>query len=173
MEAIKERPRAKRRKGLRVEIPAQQCLSSHRDLELEWSSLEPSLMPELMSLGRKQVAAALVSKIIAKPVLVKAPTSTPNKSKGAFRLSRRVLEEYMHHVKRVRLAQQKDRHSYAIRLTTEALQQIRQQSRVHRRALNKQTQELLNLRSLSLIALGECGEAWRCIALMSRLWAKG
>ncbi len=72
----------------------------------------------------------------------------------------------------VRIAQQKGRHQLAIRLTSRALRRQRKLPRQVRKALMPQIIELLNLRSLSLIAVGECGEAWRCISLMSRLWPR-
>lgn len=125
----------------RLAKPLSECFHSELEAERVW---------------REQDAEALLDSgfIKAEPV----------------RPSSKVMAEFMVHVHRVRRAQHRGDHQKAIRLTARALRAIRAQPRYRRSALNRQTQELLNLRSISLIAVGECGEAWRCISLMAKLW---
>lgn len=82
------------------------------------------------------------------------------------------VSSYSGQLQCVRSAQAKGQHRLAIRLTSRALRRQRKLPRPVRKALLPHILELLNLRSLSLIAVGECGEAWRCISLMSKLWQR-
>lgn len=72
----------------------------------------------------------------------------------------------------IRSAQAQGQHRLAIRLTSRGLRRQRKLPRQVRKAVIPHILEMLNLRSLSLIAVGECGEAWRCIRLMSKLWPR-
>lgn len=89
-----------------------------------------------------------------------------------IRPSKAVLDAYTKHVQNIRAAQGKGKHASAIEMTTRALRLIRSQPKMQRKAMLQQVQELLNLRCLSMIAVGEAGEAWRCVSLMAKLWPR-
>lgn len=142
MDVVETRPKQQRDTSERLAKPLQACFKSEEDAEREWQEQDTE---SLLAIG------------MIKPEIPMRPSS-------------KVMEEYDFQVRRVRRAQSRGKHSHAIRLTTRALRLIREQPKYRRSSLKRQTQELLNLRSVSLIAVGECGEAWRCITLMSKLW---
>jgi len=75
-------------------------------------------------------------------------------------------------IKAIRSAQLDLDHAEAIKHSAFALQEVRQIPSEQRSAYQLHILELLNLRSISLIAVGEIGSAWRCIRLMAKLWTK-
>jgi len=142
MDVVEERSKQRRPAAERLAKPLRACFKSEQEAQQEWEEQDTE---SLMAVGLINVES--------------------------LRPSSKVMEEFAEQVRRVRGAQKRGDHLLAIKLTTRALRLIREQPRYRRGALNRQTQELLNLRSVSLIALGECGEAWRCITLMSKLWS--
>ena len=142
MDVVEAQPTQAQKVAERLAKPLQACFQSEQEAEREWYGQGEE---DLLALG-----------------LIKSPVQ--------LRPSSKVIEEYNFQVRRVRRAQVRGDHARAIRLTTRALRLIREQPKYRRASLKRQIQELLNLRSVSLIAVGECGEAWRCITLMSKLW---
>lgn len=142
MDVVETQPKQAQKVAERLAKPLQACFQSEQEAEREWYGQDEE---SLLALG------------LIKPLAHMQPSS-------------KVIEEYDFQVRRVRRAQARGDHARAIRLTTRALRLIREQPKYRRGSLKRQAQELLNLRSVSLIAVGECGEAWRCITLMSKLW---
>lgn len=142
MDVVEAQPKQQQKVAERLAKPLQACFQTEQEAELEWYG---------------QDEESLIAVGVIRPSVQLRPSS-------------KVIEEYEFQVRRVRRAQVRGDHGRAIRLTTRALRLIREQPKYRRSSLKRQTQELLNLRSVSLIAVGECGEAWRCITLMSKLW---
>lgn len=142
MDVVEAQPKQQRKVAERLAKPLQACFQSEQEAQREWY-------------GQNEESLLVVGMI--KPSVQLRPSS-------------KVMEEYDFQVRRVRRAQARGEHARAIRFTTRALRLIREQPKYRRGSLKRQAQELLNLRSVSLIAVGECGEAWRCITLMSKLW---
>jgi|GEM_PF-3262656 len=164
MEVVEEQLVKKGKPTVRVAKPLQACFKTKHDAEQEWRGYDAEIMPGFLIDGG--VLAPEQRAEEQKVSAVQDAVAVCN------RLPRKVVEEYVLYARRVRSAQRRGKHVYAIKLTTHALRLLRQRPKIQRNALNHLTLELLNLRSVSLIAVGECGEAWRCINLMAKLWEK-